>query len=58
MNYFNKELFLTGAFMSLMIYILVVAMVIFVAKHTRIRITDNEPGEFEFFKKLFAEKPF
>ncbi len=58
MNYFNKELFLTGAFMSLMIYILVVAMVIFVAKHTRRRMIDIEPGEFEFFRKLFAVKPF
>ncbi len=43
--------------MTLMIYILFVAMVIFVGRHTRLRITDNEPEELEWFKRLFAEKP-
>ncbi len=42
--------------MSLVINVLVVVMVVYVAKHTRIRITDNEPGKLELFKK-FGDKP-
>jgi len=42
--------------MSLILNILVVVMVVYAAKHTRIRITDNEPGELELFKN-FGDKP-
>lgn len=42
--------------MSLILNILVVVVVVYVAKQTRIRITDNEPGELELFKN-FGDKP-
>jgi|GEM_PF-5056821 len=36
--------------MSLILIILIVALIVYVARYTRIRITDNEPDIFEFFK--------
>jgi len=39
--------------MSLILKVFVIAMILFVARHTRIRITDNEPD----FCKYIVEEP-
>ncbi|MFW2439836.1 MAG: hypothetical protein ACN4GR_10730 [Arenicellales bacterium] len=36
--------------MSLIVIILLVALIVYVAGFTRLRITDNEPDIFEFIK--------
>ena len=37
--------------MSLILNVLVLVMIIYAGKYTRIRITDNELGELDFCKK-------
>jgi hypothetical protein len=38
--------------MSLILSTLILIMVVYVAKYTRIRITDNEPGVVDFVKVI------
>lgn len=47
---------LKKCFMSLILNALVIVMVVYVAKYTRIRITDNGPGGLELFKN-FGDRP-
>ncbi len=47
---------LKESFMSLILNALVVVMVVYVAKYTRIRITNNGSGGLELFKN-FGDKP-